>query len=551
MTVINAWPRVGIGLLLLLASAIWFSNLEYRKLVQPDEGRYAEIPREMTANGDWVTPRLNGLKYFEKPPLQYWVTAAAYRLFGERHWTARLWSALTGFACVLLVFFAGRRLFGHQAGLYTAMILGSSLLFVIVGHINTLDMGVTFFMTLALVAFLFAQGDIASEKEKRNWMGVAWGAAVLSVLSKGLMGVVLPALALAFYSLLEGDWSPWKRLRLATGLPLFLLLAAPWFVAVSAANPEFFRFFFVHEHFERFLTQVHGRYQPWWFFIPILLLGILPWVVLLLDTLANAWRGEVAQSPAFRPQRFLLAWALTIFVFFSLSGSKLPSYILPVFPALALLMGVQLTRASGARVFWYCLPLAVAGALGLWVAPRLKVLGSPKVPAELYAAYGQWIAAASLVALLAAFAAAVLSRRGKVRQAVTVLALAGLVASQLAVTGHDTLSAEKSGYFLAQKMEPFLQPGTPVYSVRLYEQTIPFYIKRTVIPVEFEGELQFGLRQEPDKGIADLAGFIAAWNKQPAALALMPPETYLELQRKGLPMEVIASNREHVVVRKP
>lgn len=224
MTVINAWPRVGIGLLLLLASAVWFSNLEYRKLVQPDEGRYAEIPREMTANGDWVTPRLNGLKYFEKPPLQYWVTAAAYRLFGERHWTARLWSALTGFACVLLVFFAGRRLFGHQAGLYAAMILGSSLLFVIVGHINTLDMGVTFFMTLALVAFLFAQRDIASEKEKRNWMRVAWGAAALSVLSKGLMGVVLPALALAFYSLLEGDWSPWKRLRLATGLPLFLRL---------------------------------------------------------------------------------------------------------------------------------------------------------------------------------------------------------------------------------------------------------------------------------------------------------------------------------------
>src|SRR5665811_1872873 len=128
-------------MLLLAFTAIWFSNLEYRKLVNPDEGRYAEIPREMVASGDWITPRLNDIKYFEKPALQYWATAAAYTVFGEHQWTARLWTALTGFAGILLVWFAGLRLFGREAANYAAILLGSSMLYSLMAHINTLDMG--------------------------------------------------------------------------------------------------------------------------------------------------------------------------------------------------------------------------------------------------------------------------------------------------------------------------------------------------------------------------------------------------------------------------
>ncbi|MBI3068262.1 MAG: glycosyltransferase family 39 protein, partial [Betaproteobacteria bacterium] len=248
--------------LLLAVTLIWFSNLEYRKLVRPDEGRYAEIPREMAVSGDWLTPRLNGIKYFEKPPLQYWATAAAYTMFGEHHWTARLWPALTGWLGLLLVFFAGRRLFGNVAGFYSAVVLAGSPLYALVAHVNTLDMGVTFFMTAVLLAFLLAQHAAATPRENRTWMHVAWAAAALAVLSKGLIGVVLPAAALVVYSLVQRDFALWKRLHLASGVALFLLIAAPWFVAVSIANPEFPRFFFVHEHFERFLTTVHKRDQP-------------------------------------------------------------------------------------------------------------------------------------------------------------------------------------------------------------------------------------------------------------------------------------------------
>ena len=157
-------------LLLVAFGLIWFSNLDYRKLVNPDEGRYAEIPREMVASGDWTTPRLNDIKYIEKPALQYWATATAYTLFGEHQWTARLWSALTGFFGVLMVFFTGRRLFGDEAGWNSALVLASSLLYVLIGHVNTLDMGVSFLLSAAVCAFCLAQSDATDARARRHWM---------------------------------------------------------------------------------------------------------------------------------------------------------------------------------------------------------------------------------------------------------------------------------------------------------------------------------------------------------------------------------------------
>ena len=210
--------------LIVAAAVIWFSNLEYRTLVKPDEGRYAEIPREMVKSGDWTTPRLNELKYFEKPPLQYWATAVAYTVFGEHQWTSRLWAGLTGFAGILLVWFAGLRLFGREAADYAAMLLGSSLLYVLIGHINTLDMGVTFFITLGIFALLLGQSE-TDEKKRRNWMLLAWAGMALAVLSKGLMGLILPGTAVLIYCVLQRDLTVLKRMHWLPGLTIFFLLS--------------------------------------------------------------------------------------------------------------------------------------------------------------------------------------------------------------------------------------------------------------------------------------------------------------------------------------
>jgi 4-amino-4-deoxy-L-arabinose transferase-like glycosyltransferase len=540
--------------LLIAVAVIWFSNLEYRKLIKPDEGRYAEIPREMLVSGDWTTPRLNGLKYFEKPPLQYWATATAYTVLGEHQWTSRLWTALTGFAGILLVWFAGLRLFGREAATYAAILLGSSMLYALMGHINTLDMGVTFFLTLGIAALLIAQ---QVNKASRNWMLLAWAALGLAVLSKGLMGLVLPGAALFLYAVLQRDFSVFKRMHWLAGLTVFLLITAPWFYLVMKANPEFFQRFFIYEHYTRFTTKELGRYQPWYYFIPILLAGMLPWTLLMFDTLIKTWRGSKLPNKAFNAARFLLVWTVFIYLFFTVSGSKLPSYLLPMFPALALLMGKQLAEMNSRRLFWLIAPILPLTLLALGFAPFTARLADTPLQMQGYSAYANWLAAASLIWSLGVIAALVLLRPPnavkdhKKQVAVLVLAISTLLAAQLGTSGYNTIAKERSAYYIAEAIRPYVKSDEPFYSVDTYEQTLPFYLKRTFTLVQFQDEMAFGIMQEPQRWIPDIPSFAKVWQAQPAALAIMPVDTYMRLKQMDFAMKIIYEDAQYIVVSKP
>ena len=535
--------------MLLIAILIWCGNLEYRKLALSDEGRYSEIPRYMAQSGDWITPRLNGIKYFEKPPLQYWATAAAYNVFGEHHWTARLWPALTGFLGILVIFHAGSRLYGRTAGLYAALVLGSSLLYTLMAHILTLDMGLTFFLTLALAGLLLALDPRADAKANRLWMHVAWTGCALAVLSKGLIGVVLPVAVFVLYMLVKRDFALARRLHPISGGLLFLAIGAPWFIAVSLANPEFPQFFFIHEHLQRYTTTIHQRYQPWYYFIPILLIGIMPWLATLFDALIGAFRRN--RSGGFDPTLFLLLWTGFIFAFFSLSGSKLPSYILPIFPALALIIAVRLTTISGRALAWQLAPVAILALAGLIAVPYTARLASASIPVGLYQNQMPWLYAAAGTLLAGSMVAMVCGWRGQVRRAVVVCAFTGLATAQLVLTSEDGLAPAHSTYHLVQKLQPYLKPGVPFYSVGSYEQTLPFYLKRTVTLVDYQDEMAFGLKHEPQLWVPDLATFERRWRGHDYALAVMGPEMYKQLQQAQLPMQLVARDTERVFVRTP
>jgi 4-amino-4-deoxy-L-arabinose transferase-like glycosyltransferase len=546
------------GWLLILAAAalVWFSNIEYRKLIHPDEGRYAEIPREMVASGDWVTPRLDGLKYFEKPALQYWATAVAYEVFGEHHWTARLWTALTGLLGIAAVVFCGWHLFGRDAGNYAGMVLGSALLYVGAAHFDSLDMGVTAFMTVTLCAFLMAQRDGAEAGPSRNWMWLAWAAAALAFLSKGLQAIVLPGTVLVLYTLIERDFALWKKLHFTSGLAIFCVISAPWLIWVSIANPEFPYFFFIHEHFQRFLTKTHGRFQPWWWFVPILLAGVVPWTLLMFEGVVSAWQRQPDKH--FQPQRFLLMWAVFIFVFFSVSDSKLPPYILPIFPALALLLGARLTQLSPMRFRAEVAPMLLVAAIGFGAGVMNERFASAEVPAALYQNFSLWIYAASALLAAATVAALLADRRGHRELAVILLAAGGLGFVQLIGSGHDSLAPANSSYYLVQAAQPELaledppgQPRIPFYSVGFYDQTLPFYLKRTVTLVNFEGELDFGINLEKMKYIPTIQEFETRWRADDKALAIMQPDRYRELAAAALPMRLLAQDTRRVLVAKP
>jgi 4-amino-4-deoxy-L-arabinose transferase-like glycosyltransferase len=537
--------------LLIAVAVIWFANLEYRKLIKPDEGRYAEIPREMVVSGDWVTPRLNDLKYFEKPPLQYWATAAAYEVFGQHQWTSRLWTALTGFAGILLVWFAGLRLFGRETAIYASILLGSSMLYSLMAHINTLDMGVTFFLTLGIAGLLLGQSE-TDRKKQRNWMILAWAALGLAVLSKGLMGLILPGAALFIYMVVQRDFSVLKRMHWLPGLAVFLLVTVPWFYLVMKANPEFFQKFFIYEHYTRFTTKELGRYQPWYYFVPILLLGMLPWTLLMFDTLFKAWRGSKLPGKSFNAARFLFVWAVFIYLFFTVSGSKLPSYLLPMFPALALLMGKQLAEMSPRRLFWLIAPILPLTLLGLGFAPFTARLADTPLQVQGYSAYAYWLVIAALVWSLGVIAALILLRKdNKKLAALLVLAFSSLLAAQLGTSGYNTIAKERSAYYIAEAIRPYVKADEPFYSVGTYEQTLPFYLKRTFTLVQYQDEMAFGIVQEPQRYIPDYASFAKVWQAQPAALAMMPVVTYTRLKQMDIAMKIIYEDPQYVVVSKP
>ena len=537
-------------LLLAIFAIAWFCNLGYRHLAKSDEGRYAEIPREMVASGDWLTPRLNGFKYFEKPPLQYWATAAAFSVFGQTEWAARLWPGLTGFFGVLLVFWFGSRLLGPPAGLYGAAVVASSAIYVSIGHMLTLDMGLTLFMSASVFSIALAQRDQASEAERRRWMLLAWAAAALAMLSKGLIGIVLPAGAVALYVLVERDWKILARLHTASGALLFAAIAAPWFVAVSIVNPEFFRFFFIHEHFERFLTQVHRRDEPAWYFIPVLLAGVLPWILSLFPALWHAWK----RSPdvAFQPKRFLLLWCALVFVFFSASGSKLASYILPIFPALALLIGSTIA-SSGPR--FALAQAAVAGLLAVALATaasQVSRFATGRLTAELLAGYAPWLLAAAVSLLAAAGVSAWLALRARPRAAALAIAFGGFVSVQAATSGYEELSPAYSAYHIVQKIRDQVKPDVPFYVVHTFDHTLLFYLGRTVTMVGFKDELAQPIAWEPKSFLPDTAAFARAWEGDSEAFAMFNSH-YLAgfLETHPLSMRIVARDARHVIVRKP
>ncbi|EXI85933.1 MAG: Undecaprenyl phosphate-alpha-4-amino-4-deoxy-L-arabinose arabinosyl transferase [Candidatus Accumulibacter regalis] len=536
-----------IWVLWIALAAVWFGTLDQRALVRPDEGRYAEIPREMAASGDWVTPRLNEFKYFEKPALQYWATAAGYKVFGQSEWTARLWPALTGFLSVLLAWWTGRRLWGPVAGHLAAAILASSLLFVVLGHLITLDMGLSFFLQVAWTAFLFAQNDERSSS--RRWMLLAWGALALAVLSKGLVALVLVGAALVGYTLLNRDLSPWRRLAPLRGLALFLLVAAPWFVAVSLANPEFPQFFFIHEHFERFLSTVHRRNEPGWYFLAVYALGALPWSLLLVHTLLKSWSQGVGGR--FSADRFLLVWIIATFAFFSVSGSKMAPYILPIFPALALLGGHNIASLSRRAWLIHLALLAALAVAALATAPRVLRLAGDSYSLEMLQGVLNWLTGAAAISLASIVAAMLLAWAQHKVAAAAILAVGGLLSTSAGLLGHDHLSPYSSTRGLAVQAQPRLKPGVPFYSVDYYEQTLPFYLKRTLTMVATENELSFGIEQEPHKWIPTIDEFTLRWHHDRDAFAVMTLDVFERLATAGLPMTEIARNRRYVIVEKP
>ncbi len=526
-------------------ACVWFLTLDARHLLPSDEGRYASIAREMLASGDWVTIRYNGLKYFEKPPLQMWMTALAFAAFGVGEWQARLWTAFSGAVGLVATAFAAARWYGKRVGLLTALVLLAAPGWNIGGHFNSLDMGLSGALAVVLASVLLAQHPSASPTARRNWMLAAWAAMAVAVLTKGVVAIVLPGLVLVVYSALARDVAIWRRLHLGAGLLLMLAIAAPWFVLVSERNPEFLRFFFVHEHLQRFLSPIHHREGAWWYFVPQLLMGFLPWLGLAW-AIANVVRAEPA-GKGFRPLLLLAVWAVAIFVFFSASSSKLPGYILPIYPALAILAACALDRLAPARWRRHVVVAIVVVLAGCAAVPFLAAQSNDTTPNAVFREFALWLGAALAIALLGLVVAWRIAPASPLRS-IAVYALAFFALVTVGLRGHDAFGRISSGAPLAARVAPLLDDAMPLYGVRLLDYTLPFYLRHVLTPVEAPGELEFGVQQEPQKWLPTLDAFVREWMSGRRALAVMARPTYDELRSRDVPMVVVGEDARRVVV---
>ena len=542
------WRNASLWLLAAAFLAIWLGTLGYRHLIPTDEGRYAEIAREMFVSGDWVTIRYNALKYFEKPPLQMWGTALAYTLFGIGDWQARLFTALSGIVGIVFTMLAAARWWGKRTAVISGLVLVSAPLWNVGSHFNSLDMGVAGCMTMALGALLLAQHPDATRAQQRGWMWACWASMALAVLSKGLIGVVLPGFVLVVYTLVARDWALWKRLHLVTGLIIFFAVGAPWFVLISMRNPEFAWFFFVHEHFQRFTSTVHNRNAPLWYFVPLLVAGFLPWLAQLPSAARLTFaRGETA-SNGFRPTLMLGLWAILIFAFFSISDSKLPGYIFPIIPALAILGALVLEHTSERAWRWQLKGFLALALAGLAASGYVATMSSDMYPNAVFAQFAMFLAVA--FAAGAGFTWLALRLAGKRFESVVAFACAWFLTFAAAMLGHEAFGRSMSGIDLVPAVRPWLKPDVPFYAVERLDHTMPFYLGRPTIMVQEPDELAFGVKQEPAKWVPTTEAFVARWKAGGQAVAMMGPGTYDRLTAQGVPMILIARDARRVIVRR-
>ena len=441
----------------------------------------------MVETGDYVVPHLDYVRYFEKPPLLYWATALSFRVFGLSEWSARLPNALAALVTVLLLYAGVARWFTRDAALLSAIMLISSFGFFTMARILTIDMLLSCALFLSLIFFY----DFYRQKKPKA-LYLFYACLALATLAKGPVAPVLVGLSLLVFLLLERRVSFLRDLLSLKGILVYVLLMAPWFVAIALREKEFLWFFFVDQNFLRFLTQKHNRSGPVYYFVPILFGGLFPWSIFIPRAVVTFWRTKEL--------RLFLIWFFVVFLFFSLSGSKLPPYILPAFPALAILLGCLFHDRAGqptpgrAEILVYQFLFVLFGLAGAVVATGVGnsyLRAEPEMLNVLRELKGFSIAVICFSVLPICLLC--LRRMRNSRPLFLMLgcfSLAVIVLLMMHTHVIDKLNTTKELAQLINREKAGAQFDVVNYGS--FDETLPFYTRQKVYIASYKGELEMG-----------------------------------------------------------
>ncbi len=478
---------------------LYIVPLQTRPLFIQDETRYAEVPREMVTSGDWVVPRINGLRYFEKPVMGYWLTAISLTIFGQNNFAVRFPSALATGLTALLLFFLCRRFQRENDFLpfLAPLVYLTSLGIATTGTFAILDTPLTLFLTATLVTFFLATEEAPGSSWEKRFLFAAGVFAGCAFLTKGFLAFAVPVLAVAPYLSLQKRWRDLLRML---WLPLAgaILVSLPWAILIHLREPNFWHYFFWNEHVRRFLADSAQHAQPFWFFSAVLPAMFMPWICLLPAAVYGAYRLPLPDGPQRRLIIYSLCWFLFPFLFFSASSGKLITYILPCFPPLSILFTQGFTwwvaekTTEKKHLQWGIMALLFLVSLGLPTLAGLHLFGPDYL--QLFQRSWKWLLlssgmAAMLLLLLIAF------RSNRVQQKITFFALAFTV---LLFTAHFTIPAltlnMKAPGPLIRRHAGSITPDTIVLSGEEMARAVCWYLKRNdIYLVELAGELQYGL----------------------------------------------------------
>ena len=476
---------------------LYISLLPVMPLMEPDEGRYSAIPSAMNKSGDYVTPRLKEAVYIEKPPLVYWATALAFKVFGENEFSSRLFSGLCAWGCILLVYSMGRFLHDEKTGLYGAAVLTTSLFHFAIGRINILDMPVAFFMSLAI----WSGYRYCAAAGRKEWLYLCYLASALAFLTKGLIGIVFPAAIIIIWLVSVSRWRDIPRLISPLGILIFLAVALPWLILIQQAHPDFFRFFFVQEHFQRYTTKIHHRDEPFYYYLPIIILGTLPWCAFLFKALTKR-AGQPADSwqtfPYFRRDDafYLLVWAGLITLFFSLSSSKLIPYIAAIFLPLSLFQGSifrlyderREDSVSSVPITWPDVPVLLQSLIFI-----AALVAAPFVDEERpLTLWWPWIMAPVIIQVLLVILPTCVRQKTRGHWFLTVYVLSALFLGTLVFPLAQFLAPYKSAAVLVQAVKKYVPSGEELYQYDMSLYGVDFYGKMRTPIVDDIGEVRYG-----------------------------------------------------------
>ena len=499
-------PWVAVAAILLLALPLIFFELNGWSFLDPDEGRYGTIPYQMIERADFITPKQNEVKFFDKPPLLYWGVAASYAVFGYEEWAARLVPALAALIGLLTVYGLGKRMFGERAGFIAAVILATSLMWPVMARIVVTDMLVSALIFVALSLWWLGHSETESRSRQSGYFVGFWISLALGALAKGPIVLVLTGGGLFLYSLLCRQWRAWSQMRWGIGIPLFFLIAAPWFFLVAQRNPEFNHFFWYDQHIGRFLGKTSGNdhIQGATYYLQFLPVILFPWSVFVPCAIIAGWRHlrSTASSERSEKQRaviYLLCAVGFTLSFFSASKGKLLTYILPVVPPLALLLAAYFDRLLTSRTLWNrgltwgtvvltAILLAMGVAIGIFAPAKLRAVGVQESAALILAlVFMAW-------AVFFALAAWRMGIKGVL--AATAGGFTAVLVTILWVAG--TIMPDFTTASLVKYIRPGLESHAKSEVLTLsYIGSVPFYTRRRVEILGIPDEMRFGVEQMP------------------------------------------------------